>query len=182
MGESDRRIRLDQVESQAIEVAALIPVNPTFLDESLRGYVLHLSAHFQGFCRDLYHESTQLCVAPMPVNLRLAAQTQFLSQLVLEKSNPTYENIRRDFNRFGFILDVQARDNSASRYLTDTSHLNDWRNRAAHQGTHPFPGGVPTQLSVVLVRKWRTSCDLLASLLDGALYDELTTLLGSNPW
>jgi len=179
---TDRRNRLNEIETACIGVATGAVPNSIFLEESLRGFVMHLSAHYQGFCRDLYHESTQLCVAAIPIALRSAAQTQFLSQLVLEKSNPSYENIRRDFNRFGFILNVQSMDSAASGFLTDSSHLNDWRNRAAHQAAHPFRGGVPNQLSLTLLQKWRMSCDRLTSLLDKALYDELTRLLGANPW
>jgi hypothetical protein len=28
--------------------------------------------------------------------------------LALEKGNPTYDNIKRDFNRFGFLLNLES--------------------------------------------------------------------------
>ena len=55
--QNDRTLRLDEVDAHCAVVDALFPPNPTFLDETLRGFVLHLSAHFQGFCRDLYGSS-----------------------------------------------------------------------------------------------------------------------------
>jgi len=45
---SDRMFRLAQVDAQCAAVLALIPPNPVLLDESLRGYAMLLSAHFQG--------------------------------------------------------------------------------------------------------------------------------------
>jgi hypothetical protein len=58
--QNDRMPRLSEVEAHCAAVAALVPQNPTFLDETLRGFVLHLSAHFQGFCRDPYTECSQV--------------------------------------------------------------------------------------------------------------------------
>jgi hypothetical protein len=55
--------RLNEVEAHRAAVLALVPPNPTFLDETLRGFVLHLSAHFQGFCRDLYIECDGLAAS-----------------------------------------------------------------------------------------------------------------------
>jgi hypothetical protein len=52
--------RLNEVDAHCAAVLALVPPNPAFLDETLRGFVLHLSAHFQGFCRDLYTECSQI--------------------------------------------------------------------------------------------------------------------------
>ena len=123
--QSDRRIRLDQVESQAIEVAALIPVNPTFLDESLRGYVLHLSAHFQGFCRDLYTECCLIWIRALPVEFGSIGRSQCFTQLAMEKANPSYENLKKDFNRFGFQLNLIAAVPNGSQLVTALGHLND---------------------------------------------------------
>lgn len=77
--QNDRTLRLSEVETHCAAVVALVPPNPTFADETLRGFVLHLSAHFQGFCRDLYTECSQICIAAMPAGLQAAAQLQFLA-------------------------------------------------------------------------------------------------------
>src|SRR5436305_10865099 len=103
----DRMLWLNEVETHCATVLAAVLPKPTFLDEALRGYVLHLSAHFQGFCRDLYTECSQICIAAISVGLQATAQAQFFARLELEKGNPTYDNVKRDFNRFGFLLDLQ---------------------------------------------------------------------------
>src|SRR5271168_3570446 len=104
--QNDRIPRLIEVEAHCAAVLALAPPNPTFLDETLRGFVLHLSAHFQGFCRDLYTECSQIWSAAIPAGFKATAQAQFSAQLGREKGNPTYDNIKRDFNRFGFLLNL----------------------------------------------------------------------------
>jgi hypothetical protein len=178
----DRTPRLADVEAHCAAVLALVPPNPTFLDETLRGLVLHLSAHFQGFCRDLYTECAQIWVAAIPPGMQAAAQAQFLSHLALEKGNPSYDNIKRDFNRFGFVLDLQAIHPAGPQRVTDLGHVNEWRNRAAHQGTHPLGGGVPPVLTLPIMRNWRASCDGLASSLDGIMHAQLLPTMGAAPW
>ena len=175
-------LRLSEVDAHCAAVVALVPPNPMFLDETLRGFVLHLSAHFQGFCRNLYTESSQICINAIPLGLKVTAQTQFAAQLALEKGNPTYDNIKRDFNRFGFLLNLQGAHPLGPQRITDLSHLNEWRNKAAHQGTQPLGSGVPASLTLPLVQGWRTSCDGLATSLDGIMYAELLRMMGVAPW
>ncbi len=91
--QTDRTPRLAEVDAHCAAVLALVPPNLTFLDETLRGYVLHLSAHFQGFCRDLSTECTQIWIAAIPGGLQSSAQAQFSAQLALEKGNPSHDNI-----------------------------------------------------------------------------------------
>ena len=180
--QTDRMPRLDEVEAHCAAVLASVPPNPTFLDETLRGFVLHLSAHFQGFCRDLYTECSQIWIAAIPAGLQATAQAQFSAHLSLEKGNPSYDNIKRDFNRFGFLLDLQAAHPAGPQRITVLGHLNEWRNRAAHQGTQPLGGGVPAVLTLPLVQGWRASCDELAASLDGIMYAELLRTMGVAPW
>src|SRR5436853_5181772 len=115
--------RLTEVDAHCAAVLALAPPNPTFLDETLWGFVLHLSAHFQGFCRNLYSECTQIWITAIPAGLRAAAQAQFSAHLVLERGNPSYENIRRDFSRFRFRLDLQAADPANQQRVTDIGQM-----------------------------------------------------------
>jgi hypothetical protein len=174
--------RLNKVEAHSAAVLALIPPNATFLDETLRGFVLHLSAHFQGFCRDLYTECAQIWIAAIPAGFQATAQAQFFAQLALEKGNPSYDNIKRDFNRFGFLLNLQGSHMAGPQWVTDLGHLNDWRNKAAHQGTQPLGGGVPAALTLPIVQAWRTSCNGLATSLDGIMHAELLRIMGAAPW
>jgi hypothetical protein len=175
-------IRLNDVDAHCASVAALVPPNPTFLDETLRGFVLHLSAHFQGFCRDLYTECSQIWISALPTRLRGTAQSQFYAQLALEKGNPSHENIKRDYNRFGIVLSLQAAYPLGPQHVTDLGHLNDWRNKAAHQGTQPLGSGVPPTLTLSIIQGWRASCDGLATALDGIMYHELVNIMGVAPW
>jgi hypothetical protein len=179
--QSDRWFRLSEIDAHCSTVLAQLPANPRFLDETLRGYVLHLSAHFQGFCRDLYTECSQIWIAAIPLGFQATAQSQFAAHLALEKGNPSYDNIKKDFNRFGFLLDLQNTP-AGSQSITDLSHLNTWRNKAAHQGTKPLGGGVPQVLTLQIVQNWRIACDGLAATLDNIMHTELLRIMGVAPW
>ncbi len=180
--QNDRTSRLNEVDAHCAAVGALAPPNLTFLDETLRGFVLHLSAHFQGFCRDLYTECSQIWIAAIPAGLQATAQAQFSAELRLEKGNPNHDNIKRDFNRFGFLLDLRIAHAMGAQRVTDLGHLNEWRNKAAHQGTQQLGGGVPAALTLPIVQGWRGSCDGLATSLDDIMRTELLRIMGVAPW
>ena len=182
MWQNDRMLRLHDVDAHCRVVQAAVQPNLLFLDESLRGFVLHLSAHFQGFCRDLYTECSQIWIASIPAGLKATAQAQFSAQLALEKGNPSYDNIKRDFDRFGFSLNLQIAQHQGGQPLTKLAHLNAWRNKAAHQGTQPLRQGVPTSLTLPIVQDWFTTCDTIAASLDGIMHSELSRILGIAPW
>ena len=78
----DRSTRLDGIDAQC---AAVAPTDVVHLDECLRGFVMHLSAHFQGFCRNLYAECAQICTLAVPVGMEFLAQKQFSASLALKK-------------------------------------------------------------------------------------------------
>jgi hypothetical protein len=144
----------------------------------LRGYVVLLSAHFQGFCRDLYTEAAQVIVSKVRPSLQKVIQDQFTAHRKLDRGNPTNDNLKMYFQRFGFALDLRADPTNVSR-LDDLSALNKWRNVEAHQGT-TLPIGVP--LDLPSLRSWRTSCDGLATSLDVILYNQLRRILRRAPW
>jgi hypothetical protein len=138
-----------------------------------------LSAHFQRFCRDLYTESALIVVSKIRPRLRVVIQAQFSAKRKLDHGNPNLENLREDFERFGFTLDLPAADAANLPRLAHLGQLNKWRNAAAHHGTIPA-GAAP--LSLPLLRTWRTSCDGLATSLDAIMYNELRSLLRRAPW
>jgi hypothetical protein len=150
--------------------------------ESLQGYVMLLSGHFQGFCRDLYTECAQLCVIAVAAGLQPAVQAQFAAEIRLNTGNPTMENIRRDFERFGFLLDLAGADPANPLRGTHLGHLNYWRNAVAHQKATPPPLGVPAIVTLAEVQTWRASCDGLATSLDDMMHRTLTRMLGVAPW
>jgi hypothetical protein len=176
---NDRIPRLDKVETQCAACQVLAPPQPTLVEENLRGYLLLLSAHFQGFCRDLYRECAQVVVSKVRPTLQLLIQFQFTAHLKLDHGNPNLQNLREDFERFGFTLDLAAAAPVNPARLQDLVTLNRWRNVAAHHGA--IPAGAPA-LDLPSVQSWRTSCDGLATSLDGVMYNEMRRILRRAPW
>jgi len=170
--------RLQNVDLQCAACLAAVPPNPDLIDENLRGYVVLLSAHFQGFCRDLHTEAVQVIVSKLRRSLQMLIQDQFTAYRKLDRGNPTHEHLKEDFDRFGFALDLRIDPANRPR-LNDLSALNKWRNVAAHQGT-PLPAGIP--LALPFLRVWRASCDGLATSLDAILYNQLRRILKRAPW
>jgi hypothetical protein len=95
----------------------------------------------------------------------------------LDRGNPNLDNLRKDFNRFGFRLNLTSDPANRSR-LQHLAALNKWRNVAAHQGTIP----AASPLNLVSLQDWRNSCDGLAISLDDVLYNELRQILRRSPW
>lgn len=176
---ADRIPRLVQVDTHCTVVHTLAVPNPFLAEESLSGYVILLSGHFQGFCRDLYTECSQLLAATVPLALQATLQAQFSAELKINSNNPTIETIRRDFERFAFTLDFRVDPANALR-VTHLGHLNKWRNAVAHKKASS-PVGVPP-LSLAAVQSWRISCDGLAAWLDAIMYQEFLRILGIAPW
>jgi hypothetical protein len=171
--------RLGEVDAQCAASLVLVPPQPNLVDENLRAYVLLLSAHFQGFCRELYTECALIIVSKVRPTLRMLIGRQFTAGRKLDHGNPNVKNMRDDFERFGFTLDLNAADPANPPRVTHLGELNKWRNVAAHHGMSP--AGVPP-LSLPLLQAWRTSCDGLATSLDGVLYNEMGKILRRAPW
>jgi hypothetical protein len=175
--QNDRQPRLMLVDLQCAASLAAVPPNSQLVDENLRGYAVLLSAHFQGFCRDLYAEGAQVVASKTRPSLQGLIQAQFTTKMKLNHGNPNVENIREDFERFGDPLDLAADPANVPR-LAHLAALNRWRNIAAHHGIIP-PG---TVLNLPLLQAWRNSCDGLATALDDFLYNLLRRLLRRPPW
>lgn len=176
---NDRVQRLAEIEVQCANSLALAPPQPNLVEENLRGYVLLLSAHFQGFCRDLYTECAQIIVSKVRVRLRLLIQDQFTAYRKLDHGNPNLQNLKEDFERFDFTLDLGAADPANVARLQGLAMLNRWRNVAAHHGM--VSAGMPP-LDLLSLQAWRNSCDGLATSLDGIMYNELRRILRRVPW
>lgn len=176
---NDRMPRLAEIDAHCAAVHALAAPTPYLAEESLSGYVMLLSGHFQGFCRDLYTECSQIVASAVPASLLGAVQMQFSAELKLDNSNPTVETIRKDFERFYFTLNFHADPANALR-LTHIGHLNKWRNVVAHKKASS-PVGVPP-LTLAAVQGWRSACDGLAMWLDGIMYVEMQRIIGATPW
>ena len=174
-----RRSKLDKVEVQCVWAGSLAPADPEMLAEHLRAYVTLLSAHFQGFCRDLYTEASFKVVARIrQVGLRPIVQAQFAAGLKVDKANPTLDALSEDFGRFG-ITDLKAAigtDPPADTHKGRLKAMNSCRNKCAH-GEPLIP-----ELLLANIQAWRGSCDWLASRLNAVVYDKLWVAFRAAPW
>lgn len=140
--QNDRTPRLREIDAQCAASLLLVPPNHHLADENLRGYVVLLSAHFQGYCRDLYTEAAQVIASKVRPTLQVLIQDQFSAHRKLDAGNPNIDHIATDFNRFGFDLRAKLTvDPANAARRQDLAMLNKWRNYAAHQGTIAPPGG-----------------------------------------
>jgi hypothetical protein len=175
---NDRMPRLNEIDAQCAASHSQAPPNPLLYEENLRGYIVLLSAHFQGFCRDLYAESAQITAFRVRPSLRILIQAQFTAHCALDHGNPNLQSLRKDFERFGFTLNLGDFNAGNPARLQHLNELNRWRNIAAHHGVVP-PNGLPSPADL---RDWKKSCDGLAASLDGIMYNELRKILRRAPW
>lgn len=84
---NDRVPRLTEIEAQCATSTALVLSNPRLREENLRGYIMLLSAHFQGFCRDLYTESAQ--ITAFRVRLRFGSSSKRNSRPIAPSTTAT---------------------------------------------------------------------------------------------
>ncbi len=178
--QTDRMPSLAELDTQCAASLALVPPNPRLAEENLRGYVVLLSAHFQGFARDLQSETAQVIASKVRPSLQPLIQAHLSAHRAMDHGNPNSENIARDFDRFGFDLKVElAADPVNALRLQHLAALNKWRNVAAHRST-TLPPGVP--LTLASVQTWQVACDELAAALDGIVYNKLRKRLRRKPW
>ncbi len=176
--QNERLPRLSEVEIQLAGSRALAPPNPRLSEENLRAFILLLSAHFQGFCRDLHTESALSISIRVRPSLRSLIQAQFTSHRGLDQGNPNLQNLKKDFERFGFMIELAAAGPGNPARLQNLSDLNRWRNIVAHHGTIP-PSGLPSSADLQV---WTNSCNGLAVSLDGIMYNQLRRILRRAPW
>jgi hypothetical protein len=174
-----RRSKLAKVEAQCVWASGLAPPDPEMVDEHLRAYVTLLSAHFQGFCLDLYTEaSLKVADRIKQVGLRPIVQAQFAAGLKLDKANPTLDTLSEDFRRFG-ITDLRAAIGTgppADLHKGRLKAMNGCRNKCAH-GEPAIP-----ELLLPNIQDWRNSCDWFATRLNAVVYDKLWVAFRSAPW
>lgn len=174
-----RRAKLSKLETQCVWATGVTPADPDLLSEHLRAYVTLLSAHFQGFCRDLYTESSLKVVTRIKqVGLRPLVQVQFAAGLKLDKVNPTLDALAEDFGRFG-LADLRTAIGTVAPADTHKGRLkamNGCRNKCAH-GEPVIP-----ELLLANIQDWRNSCDWIASRLNAVVYDKLWVAFRASPW
>jgi hypothetical protein len=151
-----------------------------------QAYVMLLSGHFQGFCRDLHTESVDaICTHGTAHDPRYNILRQLLTQgRKLDSGNANEGNLGSDFNRLGFKFcdAIKTRRPSNQRLLRTLGVLNEWRNAIAHQDFDPVKLGGRTTIRLTDVRRWRRTCERLAVQFDFVVGDHLATITGVRPW
>jgi hypothetical protein len=151
-----------------------------------QAYTMMLSGQFQGFCRDLHEESSDLLAASIrDLQLRLMVQENVAFGRKLSQGNPNPGNIGADFNRlmlnFWPLVLAHRPQNNARRAALE--ELTAWRNAIAHQAfaAHMLRAGRP-QLQLTEVQTWRSACDGLARSFDDIMRSFIETRTGTFPW
>jgi hypothetical protein len=162
-----------------------------------RGYLVLLSAEFQGFCRELHIEAidtlmdhvdklTAQAQPPAVANLGVVLRQRISTHRKLETGNPNAGNIGADFN-FLFVTQTVWSAVALKPQQDDLEDMNHWRNAIAH---HDYkkpvcmtPSG--TYRTSPLLRdcqRYRRVCEQLAPRLDDVVGSELGSLIGRRPW
>lgn len=147
-------------------------------------YAVLLSSQFQGYCRDLHTECTDLILNhERSVGLYAILRPALTQSRKLDKGNPNPGNIGADFNRFGveFWDAVNSASGNKPLWKIGIEQLNHWRNAIAHQDFNPDVLG-DNSLRLAQVRAWRTACSRLARRFDFVMNRQLFILLGNCPW
>jgi hypothetical protein len=150
-------------------------------------YVVVLTSHFQGYCRDLHSE----CMDRFARDVDQKSGTmigQVVRRLLgsdrsLDRGNPTPENIRKDFARLGveLWLEASALDARTSARKNRVEELHLRRNAIVHQDFSRIP---PTRSNLQLkdAVAWRGVCDNLVRTFDEVMRRYLQRVLGTSPW
>ena len=175
---------LDQIEAAHAALGGTGPGRRFATEQVNHAYAVLLSSQFQRFCRDLHAEAADR--ASMAAG-GAAAQKVFATQLLLnrqlDRGNPNPGNLGSDFGRFELPLwaTLLARNARNRRRQADLEQLNRWRNAIAHQDFDVQRLG-PGALRLATVRRWRRSCNGLASSMDLVVGDHLRTILAVVAW
>lgn len=175
--------QLDKFEEIHRAIGSNVQAVKAAREQINQAYVLMLSSQFQGFCRELHSECVDHLVAAIssPI-MRSIVRQNFVAARMLDRVNVRPESINEDFNRLGLIFwnEVDTLDAKAKDRRKRLVELNECRNAIAH---HDFkPGSVASNVTLAMVRQWRSACNGLASDFDQVMHHHLTSLLGRSPW
>lgn len=182
--DGERAVALDEIEAAHATVGGTDRGRRYATQQLNYAYAALLSAHFQGFCRDLHTESVERIVAVLPAQTQRFLRAELVWNRSLSKGNPHPGAVGADFNRLGFefwteVYALDARNNRRRELLQE---LIDWRNAIAHQDFDPVTVGASPTLHLARVRGWRSAVGSLARSFDQAMYNHLRRLTGAEPW
>ena len=175
---------LDEIEHAHHNIGGTGPGRRYATQQINHAYAVLLSAHFQGFCRDLHDDCATHLVQSMAT---AGAWATFKEAMVwsrkLNTGNPNPGNIGSDFNRFGirFWDDVRSVDARNVGRFDRLEDLNRWRNAIAHQDFDPRVLGSGL-LRLEKVQGWRSACEGLAISFDRVMQVRLQRVTGRSPW
>lgn len=182
--DGERAVALDEIEAAHATVGGTDRGRRYATQQLNYAYAALLSAHFQGFCRDLHTEAVGRIVAVLPAQVQRFLGAELIWNRGLDKGNPHPGAIGSDFKRLGVDLwpAVYALDTRNNRRRELLQELIDWRNAIAHQDFDPVTAGGPPTLHLARVRGWRSAAGALAHSFDQAMYNYLRPLIGGDPW
>jgi RiboL-PSP-HEPN len=151
-----------------------------------RAYAVLLASQFQGFCRDLHSECVDHMMTALASTtaMHIIIKSELTRGRKLDSGNAQPGSLGEDFKRLGIDLwdEVYKLDplNRARNQMLE--NLNKWRNAIVHQTLDPSRLGGTTVLRLNEVRRWRVTCERLATSFDEALRAHLLGLTGTSPW
>jgi hypothetical protein len=181
-----RARELDEVEAAHTAIGGSGPGRRTATQQINRAYAVLLASQFQGFCRDLHTECAKHLITLIPV---VAFQEYVRDELLwnrgLDRGNANQGTIAGDFGRLGLekfwsLVDADRPGNDRRRQVLD--RLNEWRNAIVHQSLDPARLGGTTMLQLMMVRRWRRVCRVLAKSMDNVTRAHLQRVTGTSPW
>ena len=180
-----RALELDRLEAAHVAVGGTGRGRRYATQQVNQAYVVLLSSHFQGFCRDLHAEAIDYFVDSIqPPSARVAVRTALAWKRSLDRGNPTPDNIAADFNRFGmtFWPEVYAVDLGGAKRETALKELNKWRIAIAHHDFDASKLAGRTTVTLQMVQRWRSACNGLARSFDRVVSARITKLTGAKTW
>ena len=180
----DRLPRLDEVEEAHRTIGGSGRGRRFATQQLNRAYAMLLSAEMQGFCRDLHTEAVGVLTAQVPDPLQTLIRNNLLRGRQLDRGNVQPASLGSDFGQLELEVwpELIRRDSRNARRKEHLEMLNRWRNAIAHQTLESAELGGTTTLRLIQVRRWRSSCNVLAEHLDGVMAYHLTSLLEEPPW
>jgi hypothetical protein len=180
----ERAAALDEIESAHGMVGGTDRGRRYATQQINYSYAALLSAHFQGFARDLHSECVDHIVSIVPPQLQACIRTELVWNRSLGRGNPHPGAIGSDFNRLGvdFWSAVYALDARNDRRRELLQEMIKWRNAIVHQDFDPILLGGTSTLHLARVRDWRRAVNVLARSFDQAMCNYLQALRGSVPW
>jgi hypothetical protein len=160
------------------------------VDQALAIVLQRMATEFQGFCRSLHDEASEVfAVTAAKGNMPLEGTLRKLltTGRDIDKGNAHSDAIARDFSRFGFIFwsAMTAVDNRAGGWPKELKKLTEMRNGVAHDDAAKIRSLITEgyALNEPTLKTWQTILHDIATTMDDVVGLSLGALLGvPRPW